>query len=52
MESGTKMGKRGDQFNSILSIGQIYYSVLKDGNKVTEYIGKARKYADFTMTNP
>ena len=52
MESGTKMVKRGDQFNSMLSIAQIYYSVLKDGNKVTECIGKARKYADFAMTNP
>ena len=46
------MMKRGDQFNSMLDIGQIYFSVLKDGKKVTEYIGKARKYADFAMTNP
>ena len=52
MESGTKMVKRGDQFNSMLSIAQVYYSVIKDGKKVTECIGKARKYADFAMTNP
>ena len=52
MESGTKMAKRGDQFNSMLSIGQIYYSVLKDGNKVNDCIDKARKYADFAMANP
>ena len=52
MESGTKMVKRGDQFNSMLSIGDIYYSVIKDGNKVNECINKARKYADFAMTNP
>jgi vacuolar protein sorting-associated protein 35 len=52
MESGTKMVKRGEQFNSMLSIAQIYYSVIKDGNKVTECINKARKYADFAMTNP
>ena len=51
-ESGTKMAKRGDQFNSMLSIAQLYYSKLKDGNKTNEYIGKARKYADFAMTNP
>jgi vacuolar protein sorting-associated protein 35 len=51
-ESGTKMVKRGDQFNSMLSLGEIYYSVMKDGNKVKEYISKARKYADFAMTNP
>ena len=52
IESGTKMAKRGDQFNSMLSIGQIYYSVLKDGNKVNDCIDKARKYADFAMANP
>jgi len=51
-ESGTKMVKRGDQFNSMLCIGEIYYSVMKDGNKVKDYIRKARKYADFAMTNP
>ena len=51
-ESGTKMMKRGDQFNSMLNIAQLYYSKIKDGKKVNEYIGKARKYADFAMTNP
>ena len=51
-ESGTKMAKRGDQFNSMLTIAQLYYSKIKDGNKTNEYIGKARKYADFAMTNP
>ena len=51
-ESGTKMTKRGDQFNSMLNIAQLYYSKIKDGKKVNEYIGKARKYADFAMTNP
>ena len=51
-ESGAKMMKRGDQFNSMLNIAEIYFSVLKDGNKVNEFIGKARKYADFAMTNP
>ena len=51
-ESGAKMMKRGDQFNSMLNIAQLYYTKIKDGKKVTEYIGKARKYADFAMTNP
>ena len=46
------MAKRGDQFNSMLSIAQLYYSKIKDGNKTNEFIGKARKYADFAMTNP
>ena len=52
MESGKKMAKRGDQFNSMLSIGEVYYLVIKDGNKVNECISKARKFADFAMTNP
>ena len=52
MESGTKMVKRVNQFNSMINISQIYYTVFKDGNKVSECIKKARKYADFSMTNP
>jgi hypothetical protein len=52
METGNKMTKRGDQYNSMIDIGQIYYIVLKDGNKVLDCINKARKYANFAMTNP
>ena len=51
-ESGAKMMKRGDQFNSMLDIAQLYHSKIKDGKKANEFIGKARKYADFAMTNP
>ena len=51
-DSGNKMTKRGDQFNSMINIGQIYYTVLKDGKKVLDCINKARKYANFAMTNP
>jgi vacuolar protein sorting-associated protein 35 len=52
MDTGTKMVKRGDQFNAMINISQIYFTVLKDGKKVMECINKARKYADFAMTNP
>ena len=52
MDSGVKMVKRGDQFNSMLNIGQIYFTVLKDGKKVMQCINKARKYAGFAMANP
>ena len=52
MESGTKMVRRANQFNSMINIGQIYYTVFKDGNRVSECIKKAKKYADFSMTNP
>ena len=51
-ETGAKMMKRGDQFNSMLDIAQLYHSKIKDGKKANEFIGKARKYADFAMTNP
>ena len=52
MDTGNKMTKRGDQFNTMIDIGQIYYIVLKDGKKVLDCINKARKFANFAMTNP
>ena len=52
METGSKIPKRGDQVNSMLDIGQVYYFVIKDGKKVIEYINKARRFADFALTNP
>ena len=52
MATGNKMTKRGDQFNTMIDIGQIYYIVLKDGKKVLDCINKARKFANFAMTNP
>ena len=50
--SGSKIPKRGDQVNSMLDIAQVYYYLIKDGKKVTECINKARRFADFAMTNP
>lgn len=52
IESGSKIPKRGDQVNSMLDIAQVYYYLIKDGKKVTECINKARRFADFAMTNP
>ena len=52
MDSANKMVKRGDQFNAMINIGQIYYTVFKDEKKVTDCMHKARKFADFAMTNP
>ena len=51
-DSANKMVKRGDQFNAMICIGQIYYTVFKDEKKVTDCMHKARKFADFAMTNP
>ena len=52
MEAGKNMMKRSDQFNSMLSIGELYHVLLKNGEKVLDCINKARKFADFAMTNP
>ena len=52
METGSKIPKRGDQVNSMLDIGQVYYFVFKDGKKVIECVNKARRFADFALTNP
>ena len=52
IETGSKIPKRGDQVNSMLDIGQVYYFVFKDGKKVTECINKARRFADVALTNP
>ena len=52
LDSTNKMVKRGDQFNAMINIGQIYYTVFKDEKKVVDCIQKARKFADFAMTNP
>ena len=52
MEYGTKLSKRGEQFNTMINIGKIYLFALKDGKKVIECINKARRFADFAMINP
>lgn len=46
------MQKRGDQCNGILMISQLYYKHFKDGKKVLDYLNKAKKVADFSLTNP
>lgn len=44
--------KRVDQFNGLLMISQIYYKHFKDGKKVLDCLNKAKKIADFSLTNP
>ncbi len=50
----TKMVKRSDQCNAILCCCNLYWSneILKDSKKVLEYLNKAKKFAEFAMTNP
>ena len=45
------MQKRSEQCNGMLIISQIYYTHFKDGKKVLEYLAKAKKIADFSLTN-
>ena len=44
--------KREDQFNAMLIISQLYFSIFKDYKKVLDSINKARRFVDFAMTNP
>ena len=45
------MQKRSEQCNGLLMISQIYYTHFKDGKKVLEFLSKAKKIADFSLTN-
>ena len=49
----TKMVKRSDQCMAILSCCNLYWSneVLRDTAKVLECLNKAKKFAEFAMTN-
>ena len=44
--------KREEQFNAMLIISQLYFSIFKDYKKVLDSINKARRFVDFAMTNP
>jgi vacuolar protein sorting-associated protein 35 len=44
--------KRSDQCNAMLSCSHLYFSdILKEYNKVADCLNKAKKFADFSMTN-
>jgi vacuolar protein sorting-associated protein 35 len=45
------MKKRSEQFNCLLMISQLYYNHFKDGKKVYEFLSKAKKIADFSLSN-
>ena len=45
--------KRSDQCLAILSCSHLYYkTIVDDTNKVLDCLNKAKKFADFAMTNP
>jgi vacuolar protein sorting-associated protein 35 len=51
INSSENIPKREDQFRIMLIISQLYYTIFKDGQKVLDSMNKARRYADFAMTN-
>ena len=51
-QSAQSMVKRGDQCNAMLSVSHLYYSLLGNTDKVRECLNKAKRFADFAMTNP
>ena len=46
------MEKREEQCKAMLIISQIYFAIFKDSKKVMDCLNKARRFADFAMTNP
>jgi vacuolar protein sorting-associated protein 35 len=52
IKNSDNMKQREEQCKSMLVISQIYFSIFKDSKKVIECLNKARRYADFAMTNP
>ena len=46
------MSQREDQCKAMLIISQIYFTIFKDSKKVMDCLNKARRFADFAMTNP
>ena len=47
-----KMIQREDQSKAMLIISQLYFTIFKDSQKVMDCLSKARRFADFAMTNP
>ena len=47
-----KMVLREEQCKAMLIISQLYFTIFKDSKKVMDCLGKARRFADFAMTNP
>jgi vacuolar protein sorting-associated protein 35 len=47
-----KIGQREEQFKVMLIIAQLYFVLFKDSKKVMDCLNRARRFADFAMTNP
>ena len=52
VKGSEKIVRREDQCKAMLIISQLYFTIFKDSKKVMDCLGKARRFADFAMTNP
>ena len=52
IKSSQNMTQREEQCKTMFIISQLYFSIFKDQKKVMECLNKARRFADFAMTNP
>ena len=47
-----KIVQREEQCKVMLVVSQLYFAIFKDSKKVMDCLNKARRFADFAMTNP
>ena len=52
LAKGQKLEKKSDQCKSMIDISSLYYHLLNDKPKVIECLSKAKRFAEFAMTNP
>ena len=51
IKSSQNMTQREEQCKAMLTISHLYFSIFKDSQKVMDCLNKARRFADFAMTN-
>jgi vacuolar protein sorting-associated protein 35 len=51
-ESAQNLAKRAEQCLSMQACSNLYYSLLENKEKAKECLNKAKRFADFAMTNP
>ena len=52
IKGSQKIVQREEQCKVMLIISQLYFTIFKDSKKVMDCLNKARRFADFAMTNP
>jgi vacuolar protein sorting-associated protein 35 len=52
IKSSQNMARRDEQCKAMLITSQLYFSIFKNSKKVMDCLNKARRFADFAMTNP